>query len=118
VFEHPAWRIRLRQNRLGTLAPAVPVLLHHARRDQIVSFAQSAKLHDDWEHLGVDVRLRVTRGGIGHLSGAVAGTPRALGWIARQLKGGGQPAMAVVPRARPIVQPVRSIGRKPLAEAA
>ncbi len=34
-----------------------PVLLHHARRDQIVSFTQSVKLREEWEQLGADVRL-------------------------------------------------------------
>ena len=37
---------RLRENRLGRIAPQAPVLLHHARRDQIVSFAQSTSLRD------------------------------------------------------------------------
>ena len=46
VLELPEWRRRLRENRLGQIAPAAPVLLHHARRDQIVSFEQSVKLRD------------------------------------------------------------------------
>lgn len=85
VLEMPEWRARLRQNRLGTIAPAAPVLLHHARRDQIVSFVHSLNLRDDWERLGADVRLYVTRGGVDHLSGAMAGTPVALDWIARRM---------------------------------
>src|SRR5205823_12222308 len=32
VLEMPEWRRRLRENRLGLMAPAAPVLLHHARR--------------------------------------------------------------------------------------
>jgi fermentation-respiration switch protein FrsA (DUF1100 family) len=85
VLELPEWRARMRENRLGGIAPAAPVLLHHARRDQIVSFEQSVGLRDDWEALGADVRLYVTRGGVDHISGAVAGTPVALDWIARRL---------------------------------
>ena len=85
VLELPAWRTRLRENRLGTIAPTAPVLLHHARRDQIVSFEQSLNLKADWDALGVDVRLYVTRGGMDHISGAVAGTPVALDWMARRL---------------------------------
>jgi hypothetical protein len=87
VLELPEWRLRLRENRLGMIAPAAPVLLHHARRDQIVSFLQSVNLRDDWERLGADVRLYVTRGGVDHISGAVAGTPVALDWIARRMEG-------------------------------
>ncbi len=86
VLELPEWRRRLRENRLGRMAPAAPVLLHHARRDQIVSFVQSANLRDDWQKLGADVRLYVTRGGVDHISGAVAGTPIAVDWIARRFR--------------------------------
>jgi pimeloyl-ACP methyl ester carboxylesterase len=85
VLELPEWRTRLRENRLGTIAPTAPVLLHHARRDQIVSFQQSLNLKADWDALGVDVRLYVTRGGMDHISGAFAGTPIALDWMARRL---------------------------------
>jgi fermentation-respiration switch protein FrsA (DUF1100 family) len=85
VLGLPEWCARLRENRLGTIAPAAPVLLHHARRDQIVSFAHSTALRDDWDALGADVRLYITKGGFDHISGAIAGTPIALDWIARRL---------------------------------
>jgi hypothetical protein len=85
VMEMPEWRARLRENRLGGLVPEAPVLLHHARRDQIVSFLQSVNLRDDWERLGADVRLYVTRGGVDHISGAIAGTPVGLEWLSRRL---------------------------------
>ena len=48
VLELPEWRARLRENRLGTIAPAAPVLLHHARHDQIVAFEHSEQLLEDW----------------------------------------------------------------------
>ncbi|MDE3133516.1 MAG: lipase [Acidobacteriota bacterium] len=85
VLELPSWRARLRENRLGTLAPAAPVLLHHARHDQIVACEQSEQLLEDWRALGVDVELRVTRGGFDHISGAVAGAPLALDWLGARL---------------------------------
>jgi fermentation-respiration switch protein FrsA (DUF1100 family) len=88
VLELPEWRARLRENRLGTIAPQTPVLLHHARRDQIVSFEQSQRLLADWQSLGADVRLYITRGGLDHISGALAGTPVALDWLERRLAGG------------------------------
>jgi fermentation-respiration switch protein FrsA (DUF1100 family) len=98
VLELPAWRRRLRENRLGLIAPAAPVLLHHARRDQIVSFTQSEGLLDRWRGIGADVRLHVTRGGVDHVSGAVAGTPVGLDWLARRLQRGPrtQPVLATV----------------------
>ncbi|MEA2398308.1 MAG: hypothetical protein QOK25_1864, partial [Thermoleophilaceae bacterium] len=35
--------------------------------------------------LGADVRLYVTRGGVDHISGAMAGTPVGLEWLSRRL---------------------------------
>jgi dienelactone hydrolase len=84
VLELPSWRKRLRENRLGTLAPQAPVLLHHARHDQIVAFEHSEQLLEDWTALGVDVSLRITRGGFDHISGAVAGGPVALDWLGKR----------------------------------
>lgn len=90
VLELPSWRRRLRENRLGTLAPAAPVLLHHARNDQIVAFEHSEQLLEDWLALGVDVSLHITRGGFDHISGAVAGAPVALDWLQKRLTRGGR----------------------------
>ncbi len=100
VMELPAWQRRLRENRLGGIAPAAPVLLHHCRRDQIVSFEQSLGLRDDWQRLGGDVRLYVTRGGVEHISAGVAGMPVALSWIARRLARLARPAPGVPAAAR------------------
>jgi fermentation-respiration switch protein FrsA (DUF1100 family) len=88
VLELPSWRRRLRENRLGALAPAAPMLLHHARHDQIVAFEHSEQLLEEWRALGVHATLRTTRGGFDHISGAVAGAPVALDWLARQLARG------------------------------
>jgi acetyl esterase/lipase len=103
VLELPSWRTRLRENRLGTLAPSAPVLLHHARHDQIVAFEHSEQLLEDWRALGVEVDLHVTRGGFDHISGAVAGAPVALDWLEKQLGRRGE-------RARPSnVVPLRRV---------
>jgi hypothetical protein len=88
VLGMPEWQARLRENRLGGMAPQAPVLLHHARQDQIVSFDQSRQLLADWQALGADVRLYITRGGVDHLSGALAGTPVALDWVSRRIQRG------------------------------
>jgi len=87
VLALPSWRRRLRENRLGTLAPSAPVLLHHARHDQIVAFEYSEQLLEDWRGLGADVSLHITRGGIDHISGALAGAPVALDWLLKRLTG-------------------------------
>jgi hypothetical protein len=99
VLDRPDWRRRLRENRLGDIAPQAPVLLHHARRDQIVSFEQSVNLRQAWERVGADVRLHVTRGGVDHISGGVVGMPVALSWVAGRLRRRG----AVVPPVQPVV---------------
>lgn len=106
VLELPEWRARLRENRLGEIAPAAPVLLHHARRDQIVSFEQSLNLQKSWERRGADVRLYVTRGGVDHISGGVAGMPVALGWVANRLRRAGK---AIPPPEQPVVAPERKV---------
>jgi fermentation-respiration switch protein FrsA (DUF1100 family) len=102
VLDLPEWRARLRENRLGELVPEAPVLLHHARRDQIVSFEHSTNLRDEWTARGADVRLYITRGGVDHMSGAVAGTPVALDWLARRL---GRAAAVPRPDAVTAVEP-------------
>ena len=94
VFEMPQWRARMAENSLGKVAPRAPVLLHHARRDQIVRFKHSLDLRDDWLERGGDVRLYITKGGVDHISGAVAGTPIALEWLGRRFDG---PARAGAP---------------------
>jgi hypothetical protein len=103
VMQMPAWKARLRENRLGTIAPAAPVLLHHARRDQVVSFVHSLNLRDDWRALGADVRLYVTRGGVDHISGAAAGTPVALDWLARRFSAAGRRTQGRQPGARDLL---------------
>jgi hypothetical protein len=112
VLDLPEWRARLRENRLGTLVPDAPVLLHHARRDQIVAFDHSINLRDEWTGRGGDVRLYITRGGVDHMSGAVAGTPVALDWIGRRLG-----RAASVPRPVEVTE-VASVAPGWLAEAA
>jgi hypothetical protein len=86
VLELPEWRRRLAENRLGRIAPEAPIMLSHAGRDQIISIDQSTTLRDDWQTIGAKVSMYVIRGGVDHLSGAVAGTPVAIDWIARQLR--------------------------------
>jgi fermentation-respiration switch protein FrsA (DUF1100 family) len=102
VLGLPDWRRRLRENRLGKIAPAAPVLLHHARRDQIVSFDQSLNLRDCWQQRGADVRLYITRGGVDHLSGAAAGNPVAISWLGRRFARAAERVAPLQPVAVPV----------------
>jgi hypothetical protein len=109
VLALPEWKLRLRENRLGGIAPEAPVLLNHARRDQIVSFVQSLDLRDDWRALGADVRLYVTRGGVDHITGAAAGTPVALDWLARRFQACGSRTYAAGVDAGAAVEDKRAV---------
>jgi fermentation-respiration switch protein FrsA (DUF1100 family) len=85
LFSLPQWRARLQENRLGEVVPQTPVLLCHARRDQIVSYEQSVYLYDAWGALGADVRFHTTTGGVEHITGAVASMPVAIDWLDKRL---------------------------------
>ncbi|MFE6862923.1 lipase family protein [Nocardia sp. NPDC057668] len=84
LMAHPDWLARFRENRLGGIAPAAPVLLTHGQRDQVLGYAQAPVLRDDWTRLGVDVTFRGFRG-LEHLTAGPAHTRVAVPWLAGQL---------------------------------
>jgi hypothetical protein len=55
-IEDPTWQYRMGQQRLGEIAPNMPVLLYHPKDDQMVPFEPAAKLRQDWCNLGVNVK--------------------------------------------------------------
>jgi pimeloyl-ACP methyl ester carboxylesterase len=59
-IEDPTWQYRMGQQRLGEIAPNMPVLLYHAKDDHIVPFEPAAKLRQDWCNLGVNVKWIAT----------------------------------------------------------
>lgn len=52
----PEWQARLDENRLGSVAPEVPVLQYHAVLDEIIPYAQGTTLRDAWCSQGAQVR--------------------------------------------------------------
>lgn len=82
----PDWLVRVRENRLGAIAPAAPVLLTHGTRDQACGYQQAPRLRDDWTRLGVDVTFRRYRG-LEHLTAAAAHLCSALPWLAGHFAG-------------------------------
>lgn len=52
----PDWQARLDENRLGSVAPEVPVLQYHAVLDEIIPYAQGTTLRDAWCSKGAQVR--------------------------------------------------------------
>ncbi|MBL1078183.1 lipase [Nocardia sp. 2] len=54
-FHVPEVQVRLRENKLGHIAPATPVLVAGGTWEQIIPHHQSEALAKDWQSLGVDV---------------------------------------------------------------
>lgn len=54
----PAWEKRLNENKLGSTAPAAPVLMQHGRMDQMVAFKQAKALRGQWCEAGADITWR------------------------------------------------------------
>jgi acetyl esterase/lipase len=90
----------MRENRLGELAPLAPVLIHHARHDQIVPFAHAQQLHREWQQRGVDTRMYVTPGARDHLTAGLVGTRVGLRWLASRLEER-RPPRTEIPAKRP-----------------
>jgi Secretory lipase len=53
----PAWQARLDQNRLGSVAPQVPVFQYHSVIDEIIPYTQGSTLRDAWCAKGAEVRF-------------------------------------------------------------
>lgn len=78
------WRKRGAEQLLGGMVPSPPVLLYHSPDDDILSYAGSVQLRDDWRRLGVDVDFRPLAGG-NHLDGMATGASLAFEWITERL---------------------------------
>jgi Secretory lipase len=53
----PAWQSRIAEQRLGTVAPRVPVFQYHADLDEIIPFDQGTTLRDAWCARGARVQF-------------------------------------------------------------
>lgn len=80
VYARADWLARMRQNRLGSQAPAKPVLIQHARDDQAVAYGPGRALYKEWCSLGADAHFRDAPGE--HLSGGLASAQPAIDFIA------------------------------------
>lgn len=56
------WQARLKDNRLGSIKPTVPVFQPHAQFDEIVALSQADQLHKDWCALGANLTWRTYPG--------------------------------------------------------
>lgn len=80
------------RQRLGTVAPRVPALVHGGRHDDVVPFAVQTRLVRDWRDRGARVELQVfesppTSPGLGmdHSSPHQVDNERPLAWLDEQL---------------------------------
>ncbi|WP_245721308.1 lipase family protein [Nocardia pseudovaccinii] len=87
--ELPMVREILAENRLGTAAPRVPVLLYHGINEVWIPFAGAEHLYDDWCRLGVPVRFEAHLGE--HLIVADTGGSAANSWIDQRFTGAPEP---------------------------
>lgn len=86
VFAVPAVRRVLERNRLGGAAPAAPVLLQHARADQILPYDQAVALRRKWCARGAHVHFQDAVG-VDHISGGVGAAGPAADYLAARFAG-------------------------------
>jgi hypothetical protein len=84
-LEDAAWQARLGENRLGSVAPTVPVFQAHARLDEIVPLGQAEQLREDWCARGANLTWR-TYGGE-HAIGLVISQADSLSFLADRFAG-------------------------------
>jgi hypothetical protein len=80
------WRARLAENALGRAAPVAPVYMFHSSTDEVLPFAATVRLRQQWCAIGANVEWHPYRG-LKHFQGAIAGAPDALRWIDDRLRG-------------------------------
>lgn len=79
------WQGALRADKLGTHGPDAPVYLYHGVIDELIPYAVGQKLRSDWCAEGVDVQWQSMP--LGHITGAIAGSPFAMAWLADRFAG-------------------------------
>ncbi|MEH3053328.1 MAG: hypothetical protein PGN13_04860 [Patulibacter minatonensis] len=85
-LDAPSWRKRLGENALGKSAPTAPVYMWHSRTDEVLPYAATAKLREQWCSEGADVEWH-PYSGLKHFQAAIVGAPDALRWIDARLRG-------------------------------
>lgn len=86
LLNQPKWLARLGENRLGGVAPQVPMFLYHAKGDQIIPLAVGSALRSAYCRAGVKVRWTALPAP-DHVTGAVEGGPLAIEWLTLRILG-------------------------------
>jgi pimeloyl-ACP methyl ester carboxylesterase len=82
----PALVRALRDNRIGAVAPDMPVLLYHAQFDELIPIELSRRLRAEYCSRHVRVAYHVVPA-TEHVTGDVAGAPPAVDWLADRFAG-------------------------------
>lgn len=83
-------RARLAENRVGGVAPGIPVRLYHAGNDEFIPPAVARTLFADYCRLGATVQFQVFPGR-NHGAGAADGAKGTLNWLADRFAGKAAP---------------------------
>jgi pimeloyl-ACP methyl ester carboxylesterase len=86
LMNQPKWLARLAENRLGAIAPRVPMFIYHAQGDEIIPQAISATLRSEYCRAGVNLRW-TSLPAPNHVTGAIEGGPLAIEWLALRILG-------------------------------
>ncbi|MDQ4130906.1 MAG: lipase family protein [Actinomycetota bacterium] len=82
----PAWQARLGENKLGGVAPPMPLLLYHAERDQLIPYEVGRDLRLAWCAKGATVQWKTYRFS-SHSGAAGEAAPDVANWIQGRLLG-------------------------------
>lgn len=77
---------RLEENRIGGVAPEMPVLLYHAQLDNLIPLSVARELFAEYCGRGVRTRFVVIPA-TEHIGGAIAGAPLAVSYLADRFAG-------------------------------
>jgi hypothetical protein len=86
LLDLPDWQTRFAENKLGTIAPNVPVYLYHGTADQVIPYAVGTALRDDYCARGAVVTWKEYPG-VEHITGQIIGFQDAQTWLAARLAG-------------------------------
>ncbi|MGN9839693.1 lipase family protein [Nonomuraea sp. H19] len=86
LLNQPKWLARLAENRLGAVAPRVPMFLYHGKGDQIIPLAVGSTLRSEYCRAGANVRWTALPAP-DHVTGAIEGGPLAIEWLALRVYG-------------------------------
>lgn len=84
-IDDPVWTRALDANKLGAIAPDVPVLQYHGLADEIIPWRVESDLHKQWCAEGAATRLAAYPGE--HVTTQVEAQPGVVTWLANRFAG-------------------------------